>query len=278
METKIISYNLKDRGRRYRGKDRHFDIAAIVKAINSPACQERVRKRDMLGYYGHWPRQKFGIYPAEGGIEGGKPAVVEPALVTTLLRAYPDGTIEHKAEFLDTDSGKIASRLFMNRVGGFSSAIDAAAPAFYGFDYVLEPNYSTNRGWTLDGVNCDGMTLDDVEAAIKGEQLRGVMELVKRYEIALDVANESIEKLTAENEQLLSAAATGRDVAEALDSVSFGTVSAGRTAADRMRSDAAYFRSFNGVRLPEFEKPEEEKPTDVDLRAAHPVFDRLLGR
>ena len=122
------------------------------------------------------------------------------------------------------------------------------------------------------------MTVDDVEAAIKGEQLRGVMELVKRYEIALDVANESIEKLTAENEQLLSAAATGRDVAEALDSVSFGTVSAGRTAADRMRSDAAYFRSFNGVRLPEFEKPEEEKPTDVDLRAAHPVFDRLLGR
>ena len=90
METKIISYNLKDRGRRYRGKDRNFDIAAIVKAINSPACQERVRKRDMLGYYGHWPRQKFGIYPAEGGIEGGKPAVVEPALVTTLLRAYPD--------------------------------------------------------------------------------------------------------------------------------------------------------------------------------------------
>ena len=45
-----------------------------------------------------------------------------------------------------------------------------------------------------------------------------------------------------------------------------------------MRSDAAYFRSFNGVRLPEFEKPEEEKSTGVDLRAAHPVFDRLLGR
>lgn len=276
METKIIKYNLKDRGRKYRGKDRHFDIDAIVKAINSPACQERVRKRDMLGYYGHWPRMKFGIYPAEGGLEGGKPAIVEPALVTTVLRAYPDGTVEHRAEFLDTDSGKIAARLFQNRVGGFSSAIDAAAPAFYGFDYVLEPNYSTNRGWALDSVDCEGMTLDDVEAAIKGEQLRGVMELVRRYETALDYANDRIEKLAEENEQLLSAAAAGR--AETLDSVSVGTIGGGRTVADRLRTDAAYFRNFRQAELPKFVEEAAETRKEPDLSAVNPLFGRLLGR
>lgn len=277
METKIIKYNLKDRGRKYRGRDRNFDIDAIVKAINSPACQERVRKRDMLGYYGHWPRIKFGILPAEGGIESGKPAIVEPALVTTLLRAYPDGTVEHRAEFLDTDSGKIAARLFQNRVGGFSSAIDAAAPAFYGFDYVFEPNYSTNRGWALDGVNANDMTLDDVEAAIKGEQLRGVMRLLERYEAAIDMANERIEKLSEENEQLLSAAAAGRE-AEALDSVNVGTLGRGRTMADRFREDAAFFRGFRGSDLPKFAEEGTEKRKEVDIAEAHPIFGRLLGR
>lgn len=275
METKIISYNLKDRGRRYRGKDRNFDIAAIVKAINSPACQERVRKRDMLGYYGHWARIKFGILPAEGGLEGGKPAIVEPALVTTLLQAYPDGTVEHRAEFLDTDSGKIAARLFQNRVGGFSSAIDAAAPAFYGFDYVLEPNYSTNRGWALDSV--EDMTLDDVEAAVKGEQLRGVMELVNRLESALDCANGQIERLSEENEQLLSAAAAGKE-AQTLDSVSVGTFHGGRTIADQMRSDAAYFRGFRASDLPKFAEEDTETRKEPDLAMAHPAYGRLLGR
>ena len=275
METKIIKYNLKDRGRKYRGRDRHFDIDAIVKAINSPACQERVRKRDMLGYYGHWARIKFGILPAEGGLEGGKPAIVEPALVTTLLQAYPDGTVEHRAEFLDTDSGKIAARLFQNRVGGFSSAIDAAAPAFYGFDYVLEPNYSTNRGWTLDSV--EDMTLDDVEAAVKGEQLRGVMELVNRLESALDCANGQIERLSEENEQLLSAAAAGRE-AETLDSVTVGSIRGGLNAAEQMRSDAAYFRGFRAADLPKFAEEDTETRKEPDLASAHPVFGRLLGR
>ena len=84
MQTEIIKYSLADRGRKYRGKDRHFNIAAVVAAINSPATQERVRKRDMLGYYGHWPRVKFGMNPSEGGLESGIPSVVEPALVPTV--------------------------------------------------------------------------------------------------------------------------------------------------------------------------------------------------
>lgn len=271
METQVIKYNLKERGRKFRGRDRHFNIDAIVRAINSPACQERVKKRDMLGFYGHWPRQKFGIYPMEGGLESGKPAIVEPALVTTYLKAYPDGTVEHRAEFLDTDSGKIAARLFGNRVGGFSSAIDISGPDFYGFDYVLEPNYSTNRGWALDGAE---MSEEDAEAAIRNEQLAGVMELVKHYEAALDSASATIERMEAENAELMSLVSTGRDT-NSLDSVA-GTFG-GRSGVDRMNADRKFFNSIRLRDLPEFEKEEgEEIHTESPIESS-PFYRRVLA-
>jgi hypothetical protein len=166
METGVIKYNLKERGRQFRGFARkNLDYAAIATAINSPACQECVKNRDMLGYFGHWPRVKFGMVPQEGGIDyaKGKPFFVEPALVTTFLQADANGNIEHKAEFLGTDSGQVAAKMFLSRVGGFSSAIDVIKPEFFGFDYVQEPNYTTNRGYALDDVR--GMTPDDVDAA-----------------------------------------------------------------------------------------------------------------
>lgn len=111
METGVIKYNLKERGRQFRGFARkNLDYAAIASAINSPACQECVKNRDMLGYFGHWPRVKFGMVPQEGGMDyaKGKPFFVEPALVTTFLQADANGNIEHKAEFLGTDSGQVS--------------------------------------------------------------------------------------------------------------------------------------------------------------------------
>jgi len=91
MQTPLITYNLKERGRKHRGVERNFNIPKIVAAVNSPACQERVQNRDMIGFYGHWPRVKFGMNPAEGGIADGKAQAVEPALVTTHLVAHSDG-------------------------------------------------------------------------------------------------------------------------------------------------------------------------------------------
>lgn len=109
MQTNVITYNLKERGRQYRGKERHFNIRAIVAAINGPACQERVRNRDMQGYYGHWPRIKFGLNPAEGGLDGGKPA---PRRTGPRHHVAARARRRHHrapAEFLDTDSGQVAS-------------------------------------------------------------------------------------------------------------------------------------------------------------------------
>jgi len=201
-KTPIIKYNLKDRGRKFRGVERSFDIKAIASFINSSECQEKVKNRDMLGFYGHWPRLKFGLNPSEGGLDCGKPALVEPALVTTHLTAKNDGTIHHRAEFLDTAAGLVAAKLHLGRVGGFSSAIDIKRPEFFGFDYVLEPNYSTNRGYALD--NVANMSADDLNNAILDEQLQGLLLLLDKVQNEQDVARSVIEHLQLENEQLLS--------------------------------------------------------------------------
>jgi len=173
MKTGTITFNVRERGRKFRGQERNFDTAAMADLINGPEVQERVKNRDLVGYYGHWPRVMFGMSPGEGGIYQGKQITLEPAIVTTRLRAMPDGTIEHEAEFLDTVPGRTAKRLFSSKSGGFSSAINCrelmgkdVPIAFHGFDYVAEPNFTTNRGYALDGVYDDAaLVLDGVSMA-----------------------------------------------------------------------------------------------------------------
>ncbi len=199
MQTPIITYNLKERGRKYRGQDRNFDTVKLAAYINGGECQERVKNRDMLGFYGHWPRIKFGMNPAEGGIVDGKATVVEPAIVTTMLKAHRNGTIEHQAEFLPTQSGMTAQTLWKAKTGGFSSAINQATSEFFGFDYVHEPNYTTNRGFSFDSALCAGgacalgMNCADLDLAILEEQLSGVHEAMS----ALMDGNAALDSLLA---------------------------------------------------------------------------------
>lgn len=170
LKTETIKFNLNDRKRSHRGVDRNFDAVATASYINSPAVQERVKMRDLIGFFGHWAREKFGINPPEGAIVDGKQVCLEPAFITTRLVAHNDGTIEHEAEFADTAPGRVAQRLYKSNLGGFSTAFatrtlgDLLVPQeFGGFDYVYEPNYTENRGYKVvfDGVKTP-LTLDDV--------------------------------------------------------------------------------------------------------------------
>lgn len=254
VQPPLIRYNLKERGRQFRGVERNFDIPAIVAAINSPACQERVKTRGMLGYLGHWVRIRFGLEPPEGGIAQGKAYAVEPAIVTTYLKAYPNGDIEHQTEFLDTDPGRIAARMYANEVGGFSSAIDENKPTFYGFDWVNDPNYSTNRGYslTLDSVVEGGMTLDDVLAAELQDRTQAMNMLLERSEYREKLALDSAVALRNENEQLLSLLAEYDKKADAPE-VPIST----NEATMRMERDKAVFDSA-GI-LPTFKEQSSEQ-------------------
>lgn len=265
--TPLITYNLKERGRKYRGKDRHFNIKSIIDAINGGDCQERVTHRGMVGFYGHWPRLRFGMEPAEGGVAEGKAQAVEPALVTTFLKGYPDGTIEHKAEFLDTGAGILAAKLHQNRTGGFSSAIDEREPRLFGFDYVIDPNYTTNRGYALDSTG--DLTLDDVAAIEYTEQISGYLALLDSAANNYDAVLQSVDRLQAENEELMSMLSKqGSGSSIVLDGI--GGLSVDRTLADRYALDSAFFR--NAV-LPRVVAHVEERPEDSTS-----VSSRLLSR
>lgn len=152
IKTDIIRYNLHDRQRKHFGADRHFNIAKLMKIINGAAVQELVKKRDLVGYLGHDVRREFGLQPPEMALNGTQFVPIEPAFVTTHVRIFDDGTIEHQAQFLDTPLGKKAQEWHLAKMGGFSSVIaptEANPTDFYGFDYVLSPNFHGNRGYAV---------------------------------------------------------------------------------------------------------------------------------
>lgn len=253
QQPPVIKYNLKERGREHRGVKRNFDIKAIVAAINSPKCQERVRTRGMLGFFGHWPRLRFGLEPAEGGIAEGRAQAIEPAVVTVMLKAYPDGTIEHQTEFLDTATGQLASRMYANRVGGFSSAIDPnSPPEFYGFDWVNDPNYSTNRGYdlALDSVANGEMTLDDVLLAEYAEQTAGMNRLMAMMESNMQLALDTASRLGQENSDLLDMLSRKADTGPQL------TTQQASEQAARLERDRRFF--LDSAALPSFRAPESQ--------------------
>lgn len=264
-KTGIIKYNVKERGRQFSGVERNFDTVVLAQLVNGDAVQERVRSRDMLGYFGHWPRVKFGMNPTEGGIVGGKVVALEPAIVTTHLRALPDGTIEHEAEFLDTSTGKMAARLFASRAGGFSSAIDFKKAGsrqlpvdFYGFDYVLGPNFNHNRGYALDGVGADGDGVAFDAVAEYSSMLDSVGRLFDALQADYDRMSTTFKRVCEENAELMSmlVKATGNATpAVCLDGLHLQAVGGG----EARFADA---EAFLEVSLVGHETPRPPEPAD----------------
>lgn len=276
METETIRYNLRERMRKHRGQPRNFDIPRLVKTINGGAVQERVRMRDMHGYLEHTPRIRFGMNPGACQIEGGKMITIEPAIVTTYLKAYDDGTVEHRAEFLDTPPGQVAQRMMKSKVGGFSSAIDEGRPEFYGFDYVSEPNFALNRTYAvaLDSANASKATLDDVQAY--NTHVSGMLKLldsvntahiseVQTLRATLDQVMATMDRLTLENQEYLSMLASGSKTLPTLDGVMLEDMrpfTVATTHADRLNAHIEAFKTLPVAgydALPESATPEAKR-------------------
>ncbi len=289
MKTGIIKYNAAARGRQFRGVDRRFDTARLAALINGGDVQERVRNRDLHGYLGHWVRERFGMSPKEAVIHDGRVIPLEPALVTTYLRAEPNGDIEHEAEFLDTYTGRTAMRMWASRAGGFSSAIDvdmgrtdADIPVgFHGFDFVREPNYTANRGFALDGCGGDGLMVSraalDSVLVDHAEELRALDAVGQALRAELQAAQEALENLGAQHEWLLSRMASRPDAARirtALDSAQTFTPSTWREASGP--SPASLADGFLDMALPGYEQSAAGEPERVtaDMRAVG----RFVGR
>lgn len=282
ITTPKIRYSLKNRGRKYTGQDRNFNTRLICDAINSPACQEMVSSRGMVGYYGHFPRLRFGMMPSEGGLDGGKYVPVDPAFVTTYLSSDPEGNIEHQAEFLDTAAGLLAAKLWNGKVGGFSSAIDKKESQFFGFDYVVQPNYLGNsfRGVVLDDVlggNVGEITYDDIWAAEQEEHAQAMIVLLDGISNERDEMNAVIERLQLENEQYLSMLAKrGIDPALALDSASILPARGVFDSVDAIQRDMDLFDSMKNLPMAANEKFSSGNASDG--HSSNPVYSRILSR
>ncbi|MFM0608633.1 hypothetical protein PQR05_29305 [Paraburkholderia sediminicola] len=212
-KTGKITYNVHARGRsKSVGCDRRFDLRVLAALVNGEEVQERVKNRDLKGFYGHVVRMKYGFQPPEMVVEDGKPIYIEPAVVTTHLSADDEGNITHDTEFLDTVPGEMAERLHNSRHGGFSSAIFAKPRGpvdvpliFSGFDYVYEPNYTTNRGYRLDstGGGMDGLILDAVMAdwTAGTAAMKALYDSIERDHM---LALQTLDRMREENEELLS--------------------------------------------------------------------------
>jgi hypothetical protein len=104
----------------------------------------------------------------------GSMAVVEnvPSNVTTFFEIDKDGNVDHHQEILGTNQpGKIVSGLNQSKVGGFSWAMGGSdggqhgatrVSSFEGFDYVMNPGFSANRGYVLESAGARDMILESI--------------------------------------------------------------------------------------------------------------------
>lgn len=202
LTTSIIRYNVTDRGRQFQGSPRNFNVKKLVQLVNGNRVQEMVKKGDLHGYLGHDIRRKFGLYPPETAIENGQIIPLEPAFITVHLKAYNDGTIEHKARFLDTPLGKVAQQWHETEAGGFSSVIapsEENPEMFWGFDYVKSPNFHGNRGYVMDSLDVFNFELNRLTSKQKALFMQGQQE---EREAVMDALFSSYKKMACDNADL----------------------------------------------------------------------------
>lgn len=218
MATKLdpIRFNVHNRGRNHTGQARDFDIKKLCDSINGRACQELVKTRGMVGYYGHTPRILAGMDSVEGAMIKGSYVEFEPAVVTTSIKAFANGDIEHQTEILDTDSGVKVAKMYASKVGGFSTAIKAGTYELSGIDYVISPNFNANRPYILDSIH--GMDIDDLVALNYKEQIEFLEAALAQKTNYATMLEDTLDSCQSDNDRMVERLATGNDT---LDSIGF---------------------------------------------------------
>ena len=188
-ESLDCKFSLLHEGRQYSGNHRKYIIENAREMCYSGPTRELIKLREAFGYYGHGRRVLSGkmTLPEVDVItmaDGSKAMVSNiPSNVTTKFEILEDGTVCHSQDILDTEPGRIVSSLNKSRVGGFSWACSGSEKglgkttrlsSFSGFDYVLQPGFSGNRGYILESAQVPKV-LESVASIVgdekKAEQL-----------------------------------------------------------------------------------------------------------
>ena len=213
------SFSLLNEGRKYSGQHRKYIINNAREVCYAPETRERIKLREALGYYGHGRRilcQKMNLQEVDViTLPDGTQAMVSniPSNVTVSFDVDEDGTVRHKQEILDTETGKIVASLNASKVGGFSWACPAEdggstkathLTGFSGFDYVLQPGFSNNRGYVLENArNMEQMILESVAAVVKDD--KRAAQMVAGWKLADKSTYDQLENAIFESESKLFA-------------------------------------------------------------------------
>ncbi|HDS1207812.1 MULTISPECIES: hypothetical protein [Shewanella] len=156
LGTVTKEFDLRNHGRS-DGNGRGYLINAVRSIIGNKHFQERLKLRELYGYFGHVRRQvadKMELAEVEIVYIDGKPVVIEnvPSNVLVDISVSDEGIVTHTEDFLNTPGGIAAKAMDDAGVGGFSWAVDgyrtpsgAVATALWGFDYVKHPSYIDKR-------------------------------------------------------------------------------------------------------------------------------------
>lgn len=199
------AYSLFDEGRKYSGNHRKYLLENAKEICYSPATRERIRLREALGYYGHGRRMLSGrmdIGETELAVmPDGTKAIIDnvPSNTTVAFDVADDGTITHVQEILPTDTGAIVSKLNAGKIGGFSWACPGKdggrsrptiMSGFSGFDYVLRPGFSGNRGYLLESADAEDKILECVAAVVHDD--KAAEAIVERWKLSSDDSDEAL--------------------------------------------------------------------------------------
>lgn len=171
MEPIKCNFNLFREGRKYTGHHRNYVLESARNVCLAPETLERIKLREAYGYFGHGRRQlagKLNLSEVETvKLPGGQSVILEnvPSNVTTFFEVDEEGNVEHHQEILESNKpGQIVAGLNKSKIGGFSWAMGGTdggaygktkASSFYGFDYVLNPGFSENRGFLLEDADAN---------------------------------------------------------------------------------------------------------------------------
>jgi len=171
MTNEIIkcNFSLLDEGRKYTGHHRKYILESARSVCYAPETREGIQLREKFGFLGHGRRMLAGkLQLGETEVvrlPNGQSILLEniPSNVTTFFEVSQNGDVEHHQELLlENDPGKTVFGLHKSRVGGFSWACGGAdggamgttkINSFEGFDYVLNPGFSANRGYILESAD-----------------------------------------------------------------------------------------------------------------------------
>lgn len=173
-------FNIFQEGRKYTGHHRKYMLDSAIASCYDPKTREKIALRESVGFFGHGRREMAGkvrIREVEAiKLPSGATVITEnvPACVTIGFDIDKDGNVVHRQEILDTAAGKVVSALNKSRVGGFSWACGGAdggaagltrLTSFEGFDYVIDPGFSANRGYVMENSG-DAPTTDMILESI----------------------------------------------------------------------------------------------------------------